>query len=63
MNYRNFKSIYYQVGVFLLIAGYMLVGAAVFQMIESDSRVGLAVRAIEAGDKTDLKTGKYILYI
>ena len=49
--------------MFLLIAAYMLCGAAVFQMIESDSRVGLAVRAIEAGDKTDLKTGKYILYI
>ena len=33
----------------LLIAGYMLCGAAIFQTIESDSRVGLAARAIEAG--------------
>ena len=39
----------------LLIAGYMLCGAAVFQMIESDSRVGLAARAIEAGNKKDFK--------
>lgn len=40
-----------QVGVILLIAGYMLCGAAIFQIIESDSRVGLAARAIEAGNK------------
>ena len=35
----------------VLMGGYMLCGAAIFQIIESDSRVGLAARAIEAGNK------------
>ena len=47
----------------LLIAGYMLCGAAIFQIIESDSRVGLAARAIEAGNKKDFKWKINVVYL
>ena len=40
-----------QVGVILLLAGYMLCGAATFQIIESDSRLELAGRATQEGNK------------
>ena len=44
----------------LLIAGYMLSGAAVFQMIESESRLELASKAGQEGNKNILP---HILYI